>query len=229
MSASTPTIVFDLDGTLVDTAADLVASLNHALTTAGYEPEPYAAMRPYVGHGARAMIERVHAARRIALPQSDLDALLAAFLDHYAKNIPSRSAPYPGALAMLDRFAERGYRLAVCTNKREALADELLGALDMAPRFAAICGADTFPFRKPDPRHLTQTVLRAGGAVECAVMVGDSRTDIDTAKAAGVPVIAVDHGYSDRHVGDFEPSAVISHFDELTPDFADRMIRAVAN
>ncbi len=228
MNAPRPTIVFDLDGTLVDTAGDLVDSLNFALTTAGREPVPFASIRPYVGHGGRAMIERVHASRRIDLPETELQMLLGSFLDHYTGNIPGRSAPYPGALAMLERFAGGGYTLAVCTNKREALAIRLLDALGMTPHFSVICGADTFEFRKPDPRHLTETILRAGGSADSAVMVGDSRTDIDTAKAAGIPVIAVEHGYSDRHVGDFEPSAVIAHFDALSLDLTARMLRAAA-
>nr|MBA3447669.1 HAD-IA family hydrolase [Pseudaminobacter sp.] len=117
-----------------------------------------------------------------------------------------------------------GYRLAICTNKTEAFSRKLIGALGMTGHFAAICGADTFSFRKPDPRHLTETIIKADGDPARAVMVGDSRTDIDTAKAAGIPVVAVDFGYTDRHVREFEPSKVISHFDELTVDLAERLI-----
>jgi phosphoglycolate phosphatase len=100
--------------------------------------------------------------------------------------------------------------------------------LGLTPRFAAICGADTFAFRKPDPRHLTETILKAGGDPSRAVMVGDSQTDIDTAKAAGIPVVAVDFGYTDLHVREYEPSAIISHFDELTIGLATGLIAAAA-
>lgn len=96
----------------------------------------------------------------------------------------------------------------------------------MQRHFAAICGQDTFAFRKPDPRHLVETIKRAGGDPAQALMVGDSRTDIDTAKAAGIPVVAVDFGYTDRHVREFEPSCIISHFDELTTELANRLVAA---
>lgn len=121
-------------------------------------------------------------------------------------------------------MAGDGYLLAICTNKPEGFSRRLIEGLGMAQRFAAICGADTFAHRKPDPRHLTGTIASAGGDPERAVMVGDSRTDIDTAKAAGIPVVAVDFGYTDRHVREFEPSVVISHFDDLTPE----LVRALA-
>jgi len=142
--------------------------------------------------------------------------------------MPGQSAPYPGLLATLDRFEARGYGMAICTNKLERLSQALLDKLELSPRFAAICGADTFAFRKPDPRHLVETIAKAGGNPAHALMVGDSRTDIDTAKAAGIPVVAVDFGYTDRHVREFEPSHIISHYDELTLDLADSLLAAAA-
>jgi phosphoglycolate phosphatase len=170
------------------------------------------------------MIERAYAAQQKALAVEEHDRLLALFLDHYGANIPGKSRPYPGVPAALDRFERAGFKLAICTNKTEAFSRKLIRALDMTHHFATICGADTFAFRKPDPRHLLETVAKAGCDRDRAVMVGDSRTDIDTAKAAGIPVVAVDFGYTDRHVQEFEPSVVISHFDELTPDLARRLI-----
>lgn len=221
-----PIIVYDLDGTLVDTAPDLLDSLNHCLNLAGLETAEPTELRNFVGMGGRVMIERAFAAQNKTLEQAQLDQLLAAFLDHYGGAIPGKSQPYAGVLSALDRFERAGYIAAVCTNKYENLATSLIGSLGLAPRFAAVCGQDTFPFRKPDPRHLTETIARAGGSPARAVMIGDSRTDIDTAKAAGIPVVAVDFGYTDRHVREFEPSVVISHFDELTLEVVEGLLEA---
>jgi len=224
-----PIIVFDLDGTLVDTAPDLLDSLNHTLDAGGVARTDVAGFRQFVGHGGRVMIERAYQAQRRALPDDEHDRLFALFLEHYGANIPGQSKPYPGVIESLDRFRAAGYLLAVCTNKTEEFSKRLLVGLGMAGYFEAICGQDTFAMRKPDPRHLTETVKLAGGDVAKAVMVGDSRTDIDTAKAAGIPVIAVDFGYTDRHVREFEPSKVISHFNELTVDLAESLIAATAD
>jgi len=223
-----PTIVFDLDGTLIDTAPDLLASLNHCLAGESMEPVDASELRRFVGMGARVMIQRAFAAGQRDLDEATLARLMETFLDHYTAGMPGQSAPYPGLLATLDRFEARGYGMAICTNKLERLSQALLDKLELSPRFAAICGADTFAFRKPDPRHLVETIAKAGGNPAHALMVGDSRTDIDTAKAAGIPVVAVDFGYTDRHVREFEPSHIISHYDELTLDLADSLLAAAA-
>jgi len=219
-------IVFDLDGTLVDTAPDLLDSLNHSLANVGLKHMDRAELQRFVGLGSRVMIERAFAAHGRRVEDDELERLLAVFLEHYTAHIPGKSKPYPGVLAALDRFADAGCILAVCTNKHEGLSKRLLGALGIDGRFAAICGGDTFAFRKPDPRHLKSTIVQAGGDPERALMVGDSRTDIDTAKSAGIPVVAVDFGYTDRPVREFEPSRVISHFDELTTGLAAGLIDA---
>ena len=226
MPGTTPTIVFDLDGTLVDTADDLIASINHALADEGMRPIDPAWLRPFAGHGGRVMIERVFSAERRLLKPETTDRLVKLFLDHYADNIPGVSKPYGGALAALDRFGGIGAKLAICTNKPQAFADRLIGALGLTQRFATICGADAFTFRKPDPRHLTETILCAGGNPERALMVGDSRTDVDTARNAGIPVVAVSFGYSDVPVRDLAPSVVIDHLDDLTVELAERLMRA---
>lgn len=218
------TIVFDLDGTLVDTAPDLLDSLNHALLSAGMPGVDPVAHRSHVGFGGRVMIERAFLAQRRELAPEQLQDLLDVFLDHYGAQMPGKSAPFPGALDAIAAFREAGYLLAICTNKTERLAKRLMQAMALEDVFAAICGADTFGFRKPDPRHLTETIRLAGGTPSNSIMVGDSRIDIDTAKAAGIPVVAVDFGYTDRHVREFEPSVVISHFDELTIPLAERLI-----
>lgn len=223
-----PTLVFDLDGTLVDTAPDLLDSLNHCLGLAGMRPASEPELRRYVGMGGLVMIKRAFAAQNVPLAEARLAELHGVFLEHYTSNIPGRSRPFPGVVAAMQRFIDAGYILAVCTNKYEALSRRLLDGLGLTERFAAICGQDTFPFRKPDPRHLTRTIEAAGGDPASALMVGDSRTDIDTAKAAGIAVVAVDFGYTDQHVSVFEPSRVISHYDELTPDLAARLIGALA-
>lgn len=221
-----PIIVFDLDGTLIDTAPDLLDSLNHTLSAGGMALTDTKGFHGFVGHGGRVMIERAYAAQQRLLAVEEHDRLFDVFLDHYGLNIPGKSKPYPGVVEALDRFAARGFLLAICTNKTSAFSTRLIEALGMTSRFAAICGADTFSFRKPDPRHLIETIAMAGGDADHAVMVGDSRTDIDTAKAAGIPVVAVDFGYTDRHVREYEPSKVISHFDELTVELATRLIEA---
>lgn len=209
------TLVFDLDGTLADTAHDLIATLNVLLRRDGLPPVAPAAARALVGAGARALIERGYAREGAPLAQERIDPLVRDFLAYYEDHIADESRLFPGALDALDRFAAAGFRLAVCTNKPEPLARLLLGKLGAADRFAAICGRGTFPMHKPDPRVFALTVTVAGGDPGRAVMVGDSKTDVDTAKAAGAPVVAVDFGYTDIPVAALGPDRVISHFDEL--------------
>lgn len=213
--ATAPTLVLDLDGTLVDTAADLLATLNAVLKVEGLAPISFDEALTMVGHGARAMIEAAIVANGINAEAERLDNLTAAFIDHYAGHIADESRPFPGAVEALDRLAADGWRLAVCTNKYEALARQLLAALGIAGRFAAIAGQDTFGVKKPDPRHLTETIRVAGGNDRRAVMVGDSEIDIATARAAGIPVIAVEFGYSPVPVADLGADRVINHFDGL--------------
>jgi phosphoglycolate phosphatase len=210
-----PAIVFDLDGTLVDTAHDLVATLNAILVGEGMAPVSVDKLIAMVGSGARVMLETAFAAEGRALTPAKLDALLRAYMTLYDEHLADASKPYPGTEAMLDHFAAEGWLLAVCTNKFEAPARKLLGLLGLGTRFAAITGQDTFAFRKPDPRHLTETIRLAGGAPDNAIMVGDSATDIDTARAAGIPVVAVSFGYSPVPVAELAPTSVIARLDEL--------------
>ncbi len=173
------------------------------------------------------MLQRAFEAQQASLDETGLEKLLQEFLDHYGRGIPGRSSFYPGALDAMERFGAEGFLLAICTNKFERLSVALMEGLGKAGHFAAICGADTFAYRKPDPRHLVQTILRAGGDPERAVMIGDSQTDIDTARAAGIPVVAVDWGYTDRHVRELQPSLIISHYDELQVETARALISSV--
>ncbi|WP_363346251.1 HAD family hydrolase [Methylocystis echinoides] len=210
-----PILVFDLDGTLADTAQDLIATLNVLLAREGLPTVAPSAARSLVGAGARALIERGFALTGAPLPPERIDPLVEEFLVHYEAHIADESALFPGARPALERFSQAGFRLAVCTNKPERLARLLLEKLDAADCFAAICGRGTFPMHKPDPRTLTLTIEAAQGDPRRVVMVGDSKTDIDTARAAGAPVVAVDFGYTDTPVAAFAPDRVISHFDDL--------------
>jgi phosphoglycolate phosphatase len=210
-----PTAVFDLDGTLADTAPDLVATLNVILAGEGLPSLGFAEARRMIGHGARVMIARgLEAAGRDAGPER-LDEMYRLFLAHYADNLCVETRLFPGAVEALDALEAQGFRLAVCTNKIETHSRKLLQALGIGHRFSAVCGRDTFPFVKPDPRHLTLTIRAAGGAPEDAVMVGDARPDIAAAQAAGVAAIAVTFGYTDVPVRELGPDAVIERFDEL--------------
>jgi phosphoglycolate phosphatase len=211
-----PTLVFDLDGTLVDTAPDLAAAANHVLSVAGLTPVDVARLRPYVGKGARRTLEAAFGMHGRVLSPDDTAKQVAVFIDHYSANISAGSRPFPGVLPVLETWRLRGARLAVCTNKRETLAVQLLDALGLSRLFIAIVGGDTFPVHKPDPQHLVGTIARAGGQREAAIMIGDTDTDIDTARAARVPVIAVAFGYADAPVQTYRPDAVIGHFDELS-------------
>jgi phosphoglycolate phosphatase len=210
-----PVLVFDLDGTLAETAGDLMGALNVILAREGLAPLPLASARHLLGAGARALIARGFAEAGQTLTPERLERLFSEFLDHYTAHIADNSWLFPGVEAALDRASQAGYALAVCTNKLERSSHLLLGALGVADRFLFICGQDTFRIAKPDPKPLVETIARAGGLRAQAIMVGDSRTDIDTARAAGVPIIAVDFGYTDVPIADLRPDRVISHFDEL--------------
>jgi len=217
----TPIIVFDLDGTLVDTAPDLVDTLNMLLVREGLPAVRYETARKLIGGGARAMIARgLEAEGRLAAP-TDLERLVADFLAYYSEHLADRSQAFPGLIDALDALETEGFRFAVCTNKFEHLAIRLLEALKLSSRFAAICGPDTFGIPKPDPEVLRKTIAAAGGDPLRAVMVGDSITDIRTAHAAAVPVIAVDFGYTERPVSELGPDRIISHFSQLPAAIAD--------
>jgi phosphoglycolate phosphatase len=207
------TIVFDLDGTLIDTAPDLISTLNIILDREGLRAMPYEEARQMIGGGARGMIARALEAEGAS--KAHLDRMFSAFIEHYAAHIADRSRPFPQLEAVLDRLAGAGHRLAVCTNKLEWLSVRLLDTLALTRRFAAICGQDTFGIQKPDPEVLRLTIKRAGGAPSRAIMVGDSGTDIRTARAAAVPVIAVDFGYSEVPIESLRPDRLISSYADL--------------
>ncbi|MGI4880656.1 MAG: phosphoglycolate phosphatase [Janthinobacterium lividum] len=210
------TVVFDLDGTLVDTSPDLTAALNHVLVELGRPEIPAATVRSLVGHGALAMIERGLALSGGGSP-ADIDRAMPAFLDFYERNICVGSRPYPGVVAALDALAAAGTTLAICTNKPVALSRELVAVLGWTERFAANVGGDSLPVRKPDPAHVLATIAAAGGTRADTIFVGDSIVDVTAAKTAGIPVVAVSFGFADRPVNELGADAVIDHYDALLP------------
>lgn len=223
-----PLLVFDLDGTLVDSAPDLLATLDAVLRRHGFNFEANAGLRDGIGHGARHLIEYSLHRQKIALEEERLNRIHADFLRHYERNIAVRTHPYPDLSGALDRFAAAGWFFAVCTNKPEGLSRRLLVELGLSSRFAAICGGDTFSNRKPHPGHLLRTIAMAGGAAEGSAMVGDSRTDLDTARAAGVPFIGVSFGYTPVPMVDLQPDLLLDSFGEFTPDAAAKLLARTA-
>ncbi|WP_139482678.1 HAD-IA family hydrolase [Bradyrhizobium ivorense] len=214
-AASPPIIVFDLDGTLVDTAPDLISALNYVLAREGLRPVPLAAARNMIGAGARKLLERGLEVEGRAVSVADLDRLTRDFVDYYADHIADGSRPFDGLEEALDQLEAQGHRFAVCTNKLEWLSKLLLDRLALTSRFAAICGADTFGVAKPDPAFLRETVARAGGRLPGAIMVGDAGTDVGVARRAQVPVIGVDFGYTDVPMAELKPDRLIGHMRDL--------------
>src|ERR1700722_4088208 len=210
-----PTIVYDLDGTLADTAEDLVATLNWLLGREGLAPIKVESAGSLVGAGARALIKRGFATSGRTLSAEEVEPLFADYLGYYNAHIVDRTRLYPGVDKALAAFARAGWLQAVCTNKIEVSAKLLIEKLGIADRFAFVCGQDTFGVGKPRDKPLLETTDHAGGAKERAIMVGASGADIKPARAANVPVVAVDFGYSDVPIKDLGPDRVISHFDQL--------------
>lgn len=215
MAMPVPTIVYDLDGTLADTAEDLMATLNWLLAREGFTPLKVESAGSLLGAGARGLIKSGFAASGRSLDPEAIERLFRDYLEHYNAHILVRTQLYPGVDKALAAFDRAGWRQAICTNKIERSAKLLIQKLGIANRFAFVCGQDTFGIGKPDAKPLLGTIAASGGVREHAVMVGDSGTDIKTARAAGVPVIAVDFGYVDVPVKELGPDRVISHFDQL--------------
>lgn len=207
-------VAFDLDGTLADTAPDLTSALNHALAALGRPPVPAEDVRHMVGHGARALLTKGLAATG-ELTEELVDQGFPIFFDYYAAHIADGSRPFDGLIAALDTLTARGVKLAICTNKPESLSSALIEALGWTDRFASLVGGDTLPVRKPDPAPLFEAIARAGGGR--AAFVGDSITDTDTARAAGLPCVAVTFGFSDRPAEQLGASVLIDHYDQLIP------------
>jgi len=207
---------FDLDGTLLDTAGDLTAGVNHALSLAGRAPLPVAQVRPMIGLGGRHMLEQGLIATG-GVPEGCFERLFEAFLAYYEAHIAVHSRPFPGLIEALDRLDALGVKTAVVTNKTERLARLLLGEIGLADRFATIIGGDTLVREnaKPSPAPIHEMIARCGDGR--AAFVGDSIYDVTAAKRAGVTSILVGFGFLDRPAEAFEADHVIGHYDALVP------------
>ena len=207
--------IFDLDGTLAHTAPDLVGAANDLMAAEGLPPIDVAIAEKTAGFGAKALIRAAFDNAKEAYDEARVDALFHPFLDRYAERIADESCLYDGAEAVLDTLAGDGWLLGICTNKPEALAVELMTRLGALERFGALLGADTLPVRKPDPTHLFETISRIGGDPATAVMIGDTDTDLKTARNAEIPCILTSFGYSHIPVARLKPDVIVDRFDQI--------------
>lgn len=221
MSLAGWTIAFDLDGTLVETAHDLVGALNVILIEQGMAPAPMTAVRQLVGHGLRGMLIRAFAMADLTITEERIAQFRPRIVDVYRDRIARESRPFPGCLEALDTLRARGAALAVCTNKPEDLARLLLDELDMTRLFDAIVGGDTLPVQKPDPAPLLEAIIRAGGDRSKAILVGDASPDVGAARAAGVPCVICAFGYNDLPPAELGGDVVIDHYDALARAASD--------
>lgn len=210
------TVIFDLDGTLADTSGDLLAAANvffrglghgDVLTTA---TDGGTAVR-----GVRAMLALGFGRLGLDFNEADIDAQFQVVVDAYAKDIANHTTIYPGAREAVSRLRDAGYKVGICTNKPEGLAEQLLAELDFRDVFHSLVGADTLPVRKPDPMPFVEAVMRAGGDPTRAVLVGDTQTDRDTSTNANAPSILVTFGPGNFDVSTLNPEALLDHFDDL--------------
>ncbi|OZI29318.1 phosphoglycolate phosphatase [Bordetella genomosp. 1] len=210
-------MAFDLDGTLVESAPDLVAAVNAALAPDGLRPLEYEEARPYISRGARWLLEHALTLAGVADPAGEAAARFGRFLAHYGAHVADESRPHPGAIDALARLQAAGARLVVCTNKPTGLSRELLARLGMDSFFAAVVGIDAVRAAKPDPAHLIEAVGAVGGDLARTIMVGDAEPDAGAARAAGVPLILVDFGYTEIPAAELAPDVLLHHFDALVP------------
>ncbi|MBI4725048.1 MAG: HAD-IA family hydrolase [Rhodomicrobium sp.] len=212
---STITVIFDLDGTVADTAGDLIEAANAALIAEGFAPAPAEAIKKGVGYGAKAMLQSALTALGQDAGAEQMQRLTSRLVAHYEENIAVKTRLFPGFEDAAHRLRLSGAKLALCTNKREQLTLKVLSALGIGALFDAVAGGDTFPFHKPDPRHITELVRLAGGELPASIMAGDSEADIAAARAAGIPVIAAAFGYASLPAEELGADAVMSRFEEL--------------
>jgi phosphoglycolate phosphatase len=209
------TVLFDLDGTLADTARDLIHTMNVLLERHGRTTVPEDQVRHMVGAGARKIMERGFAATGEPAEEAFLDRLFDEFLEHYSAHIADHTVLFPGVKHQLELLQAAEVRLAVCTNKSERLTHQLLAALEVDQYFPVVIGGDTLSVRKPDPLHLHEAISRSGGATHAAVMVGDSAPDVDAARAATIPSVCVTYGYTDTPATLLNADLLIDDFDAL--------------
>ncbi|WP_336978091.1 HAD-IA family hydrolase [Brevundimonas nasdae] len=209
------TIAFDLDGTLVDSAPDLIGTLNRMLVEEGLPPVPMESASTLIGSGARALLVHGFEAAGAPVERAKSDELFERFLVDYAAHIADGSQPFEGVVETLERLSERGAILVVATNKRSALSELLLDKLDLTRHFAAIVGPDRVSARKPSGAHLKEAVAIAGGDPERAIMVGDAAPDADAAKDAGMPCILTTFGFTPTPVEDLGGDVLIDDFEDV--------------
>lgn len=218
-----PAFVFDLDGTLVDTAPDLLSATNAVLAHAGRSAITPPSLRHMVGFGARSLIQQAFAATGEPVREEDLAALFDVFLAHYRANIAVASKPFPNVARTLARLRAEGARLGVLTNKPQALTELLLPQVALEPYFDTVFGAGRRPYTKPDPRIFADVVEAMGGTQGGAIMIGDSITDVATARAAKVPVILVSYGYTPEPAHTLGADRVVDDFAEI-PEAAKALL-----
>jgi phosphoglycolate phosphatase len=210
-----PVLLCDLDGTLVDSAPDLASALSDLLAEAGRRRVTEAEVKTMVGDGVAVLVERGFAATGGVPAADELAARIARYVAIYETRLTARTRPFPGAVEALQALRAAGWRLAVCTNKPEHASREIVSALGMDALFDAVAGGDTFPVKKPDPGHVLRLLEAMDAAPDHAVMLGDSRNDVLSAHAAGLPVIAVAHGYGTVPADALGADRLIEAFDEL--------------
>lgn len=209
------TLIFDLDGTLVESAPDLCGAMNAVLKSEGREEVSLDDVRLMVGQGARALIEKGMKQTGAPATKEDVERLFPVFMDYYTDHIADYSTPFPHLLEALEELKTKGYIFAICTNKPEAASHLLVDSLDMGHWFASLIGADSLPTKKPDPEPLIAAAERAGGDISKAIMIGDSITDVSAARNAGIPVIGVSFGYTQTPMAELNPDEMIDGFPEL--------------
>ena len=210
------TMVFDLDGTLIETAPDLHAALNHTLASKGLLPVTLDTIRMMIGDGAKAMIRKGLDHHGVEADEEEVnDTLWPIFLEHYQANITRFSEPFDFCIATLDTLCESGANLTVCTNKSEALARQVLSGLDMTRHFSALVGGDTLDFKKPDGRHIIETVKKGHGDPARAIMVGDAWTDERAARNAELPFVFVSFGYGTLSDQPYDRLRSIDHWRDM--------------
>ena len=217
------TVVFDLDGTLADTSADLLAAANACFDALGHGQPLGPADALTAFHGGRAMLRLGFARLGLTWSEDDVNRAYPCLLATYADVLDRETRLYPGAVAAVETLRAQGYATAICTNKPESLAVELVRRLGIAPLFGALIGADTFPVRKPDPMPYRAAVERAGGSVARSILIGDTQTDRDTARAAGVPIVLVTFGPEGHAITRLNPDALLHHYAVL-PALAQSLI-----
>lgn len=212
-------VVFDLDGTLIDSADDLGAAANRLLASEGRRPLTPQEVRRFIGDGSRVYVQRAWAATGAPADDSDgpqgLDSLVARFIAEYQSDVAGHTVAYPGAVETVAKLAAAGIAVAVCTNKPQRPAELVLEALGFAPHLRAVAGGDRFPHRKPDPRHLLDTLALLGATPQAAVMVGDNEHDMAVAHGAGTGAVLVSYGYARLPLAEIEADARIDSLSAL--------------